>query len=122
MAWASKELKDRVAPKLRELAKSYGVSATVARNHGTLVLNVQKGKLDFATDYNNTSHLSTIQVNPYAVKEQFNDKSQEFLLKALEIMNDGNWDRSDMMTDYWDIGWYCDINIGKWDRPYTLTV
>jgi hypothetical protein len=22
------------------------------------------------------------------------------------------------MTDYFDVGWYIDINVGKWNKPY----
>jgi hypothetical protein len=25
------------------------------------------------------------------------------------------------MTDYFDVGWYIDIKIGKWDKPYNFT-
>ena len=35
-------------------------------------------------------------------------------------MNDGNHDRSDPQSDYFDVGWYVDVNIGKWNKPYTL--
>jgi hypothetical protein len=53
--------------------------------------------------------------------DHFDGKAKEFLDKAFEIMFEGNHDNSDIMTDYFDVGWYCDINIGKWDRPYTVT-
>jgi hypothetical protein len=32
----------------------------------------------------------------------------------------GNHDKSDVMTDYFNVGWYIDINIGKWDKPYKV--
>jgi hypothetical protein len=35
-------------------------------------------------------------------------------------MNAGNHNRSDAMTDYFDVGWYVDVNIGKWNQPYIL--
>jgi hypothetical protein len=35
-------------------------------------------------------------------------------------MNAGNWDKSDIQTDYFNVGWYIDVNIGKWNKPYTL--
>jgi len=35
-------------------------------------------------------------------------------------MNDGNWNRSDSSVDYFDVGWYIDINIGNWAKPYQL--
>ena len=33
----------------------------------------------------------------------------------------GNHNNSDISTDYFDVGWYIDINIGKWDKPYEVT-
>jgi hypothetical protein len=35
-------------------------------------------------------------------------------------MNAGNWDKSDIQTDYFDVGWYIDVNVGRWDKPYAL--
>jgi hypothetical protein len=32
----------------------------------------------------------------------------------------GNHNRSDIMSDYHDVGWYVDINIGQWNKPYIL--
>jgi hypothetical protein len=32
----------------------------------------------------------------------------------------GNHDRSDIQSDYFDVGWYVDINIGRWNKPYAL--
>jgi hypothetical protein len=30
------------------------------------------------------------------------------------------YDNSDIMTDYFDVAYYNNINIGKWDKPYEL--
>jgi hypothetical protein len=35
-------------------------------------------------------------------------------------MNDGNWDKSDIQSDYFNVGWYVDVNIGRWNKPYAL--
>jgi hypothetical protein len=35
-------------------------------------------------------------------------------------MNDGNHDNSDIQSDYFDVGWYISINVGRWDKPYEL--
>jgi hypothetical protein len=38
-----------------------------------------------------------------------------------DAMHGAGWyNNSDIMTDYFDIAWYVDINIGKWDKPYKL--
>ena len=35
-------------------------------------------------------------------------------------MNDGNHDNSEIQYDYFDVGWYIDVNIGRWNQPYQL--
>jgi hypothetical protein len=140
MAYVSKELKEHLAPKLRSLAKSYVLTATVAvHHHSTLVLNVSKGRIDFIKDNadtlyeknhwapdNEQDHERNLNRKYMQVSHHWTDlftgDAKEFLDKAFAIMHEGNHDNSDIMTDYWDVGWYTDINIGKWDKPYTLTV
>ena len=63
-----------------------------------------------------------LNVNSYWLQDHYSGKCREFLMQLRDIMNDGNHDRSDIQTDYFDIGWHIDINIGKWDKPYVLTV
>jgi hypothetical protein len=61
-------------------------------------------------------------VNIFWVKEHYAEKPEvrDFLLKVLEIINKGNYDKSDIMTDYFDVGFYVDLSIGQWDRPYEV--
>jgi hypothetical protein len=134
----SKENKDSKAPLLRALAKQYGLTATVAvRHHSTLQLNVSKGKIDFIANHADTvyktNHWAADKEKDYEYNktrkymqvshhwtDHFDGKAKEFLDKAFEIMFEGNHDNSDIMVDYHDVGWYCDINIGKWDKPYSV--
>lgn len=124
MAYISKADKDAKAVELRALAKQYGIKATVARRHSSvLVLNIGSGKIDFLGQFNDVDtnySTSYIQVNHYRISEDFTGIAQEFLLKAYEIMNEGNYNNSDLMSDYHDVGFYVDINIGRWDKGYAL--
>ena len=36
------------------------------------------------------------------------------------LNSDGWYDKSDAMTDYFDIAFYIWVNIGKWDKPYKV--
>ena len=125
MAYISKADKDAKAVELRALAKEYGIKATVARKHCyTIVLNIHGGKIDFygaLKEVDSNYSKTYIQVNPYWLDDQFNKGvAHEFLTKALEIMNRGNYDNSDIMSDYHDRGFYVDINIGQWNKAYAL--
>lgn len=133
MAYMSQSRKAEIAPKLKTILKKYGVKGTIAvRNGSTLVLNIKSGKLDFIGNYNKvvserpggfregTPASNSMSINPYWYQEQFNGKVKSFLSETFAVMNKGNWNRSDIQTDYFDVGWYCDINIGKWNTPYVL--
>lgn len=126
MAYISKEEKDKKAVLLRDLGKKYKVKLSVSRqNYATIVLTIYSGKIDFFSDYLWKKTLFVdgtqyIDVNPYYLCDQFNQDSKafEFLNQALNIMNHGNWNNSDIMTDYFDVGFYVTINIGKFKKPY----
>ena len=133
MAYISKELKAKLAPELRAICKKYGVKASVAvRNHSTLVLNISQGAIDFIGNTNqvvaarpggfrNGSPAErSIQVNPYWYSEHFDGTALKFLEEVFAVMNNGNWDKSDIQSDYFNVGWYNDVNVGRWDRPYAL--
>jgi len=42
------------------------------------------------------------------------------LSRAGEIGQFHNWDNSDIQTDYFDVNYYFDIAIGKWDKPFQI--
>ncbi len=137
MAFMSQEKKAQLAPRIKRICEKYGVKATLAvRHHSTLVLNVKSGKIDFIESYNRVcgdpmrarpSHLpfqpakNYLDVNPYHYQSHFDGRALDFLKEVIPAMNDGNHDRSDIQTDYFDVGWYIDVNIGRWDRPYEKT-
>lgn len=139
MAYVSQDLKAKLAPAIKAICKKHGVKATIAvNNHSTLVLNIKSGKIDFienfiATDAN-VNHgrkmsqdqidyirkNKSLDVNPYWYQEHFNGDALAFLQEVLPVMNTGNHNNSDAQIDYFDVGWYVDVNIGKWDKPYVV--
>ena len=113
MAYMSQEHKAKLAPTIKAICKKYGIKATLSvRNHSSLVLTVKQGPIDFGGD--------RIQVNPYWYHEHFSGKAKSFLAEVLKAMNVGNHDNSDIQTDYFDVGWYVDVNIGRWNKPYVV--
>lgn len=127
MAYMSQEKKAKIAPVIKSILKKYKVKGSLAvRNHSTLVLNLKSGSIDFIANYGNTPEARMdaekfgIQVNPYWYKDHFTGKAKAFLSEVIPAMNCGNHDNSDAMTDYFDVGWYVDVNIGRWNKPYTV--
>ena len=133
MAYVSQELKAELAPAVKAVLKKYGVKGTLSvRHYSTLVLNVKSGSIDFIGNFNETVALRPggfrdgkpvnrddyLQVNVYWAHEHFSGEAKDFLREVLAAMNDGNWDQSDIQSDYFNVGWYVDVNIGKWNKPY----
>ena len=129
MAYMSQDNKKKLAPKIKSICKKYGVKASLGvDNHSTLVLNVNSGSIDFFGDTTNRANTTNYEVdnghmsvNPYWYKEHFTGKALAFLSEVIPAMNVGNFDKSDIMTDYFHVGWYVDVNVGRWNKPYTLT-
>ena len=124
MAYMNQEKKAKIAPTVNEILKRYGVKGSLrVRNHLTLVLTVRSGTIDFNRDYGVPYGKSErhIQVNPYHYKSHFTGTALQFLSEVIPAMNSGNHDNSNAQIDYFDVGWYTDINIGEWDKPYQLT-
>jgi hypothetical protein len=134
MAYMNQERKAQLAHGIKAICKKYDVKASLAvRNHSTLVLTIKQGSIDFIGNFNEVcakiprpEHLpfrpadKSIDVNPYWYHEHFSGTALAFLKEIIPAMNAGNHDRSDIQTDYFDVGWYIDVNIGRWDKPYAL--
>ena len=137
MAYISQEKKAELAPAIKAVLKKYGMKGTIGvRNHSTLVVNVSQGPLDIignmfeikqakpnpypGTEYAKPAYM---QVNEHWIGENYSGKCKEFLEALKDAMKGPTWyDRSDIQTDYFDTAWYLDINIGKFNLPYVLTV
>jgi hypothetical protein len=133
MAYMNQEKKAALAPTIKAILKKYGIKGSIAvRNHMTLVVNIKSGKIDFIENYlqNNDSFNADqvaylrkeqcMDINPYWYQDHFTGDAKAFLSELLPAMNVGNHNNSDIQTDYFDVGWYVDVNIGQWNKPYEL--
>jgi len=111
MAYFSQECKKTMQPKIKALLKEYNIKGSLSvRHYSTVILTLKEGTIDFEGESGS--------VNTYYLKEHYQGVAREFLLKAKAILNADNFDKSDSQTDYFHVGWYADIRIGKWDKPY----
>ena len=122
----NQEKKQKISSKLKPVLKKYGLKGSLSvRNHMTLVLNVTAGSIDFVSNMNRvvgrqTFASDSIQVNHYWYHEHFDGVAKKALREIIDAMNTDNHDRSDIQSDYFDVGHYIDVNIGKWNKPYQV--
>jgi len=133
MAYISQEQKKEKLKKLKPLFKKYKVRATVSiRNYSTLSLNIWESPYDFMGQHfeykkKNPGLFSNLTKENYEEIylgarsidfKEFQGNAKKFLIEANAVLQESNYDKSDSMTDYFDIGFYVKINIGNSEKPY----
>jgi hypothetical protein len=118
MAYMSQDRKKELTPAIKAVLKKYNLKGSISvDNYSSLIVTISSGDIDFLKD----SGHGHISVNTYWIADHFTGRAKDCLLELKAAMMTGNHDNSDIMTDYFDVGWYIDIKIGKWDKPYNFT-
>ena len=138
MAFMSQQKKQSIAQNLKKAlgtnAKTRGFKYSLGvRNHSTIVMRIPSGTIDFLGDYMRTVDTSSdirdrwvhepltyLDINEHSITRCFSGDVLKVLKTIVACLNDGNHDNSDIMTDYFDVGWYIRISIGSFDKPYIL--
>lgn len=111
--------KDQVAQKRAELKKAFpDCKFSVRKNahSSTLQISLLRSKIEVRTNLSE----GVQSLNSYWLKESehLNDYGKKLFQEVKRVANRGNHDNSDPMTDYFDVGWYLDLSIGDYGRPY----
>lgn len=133
MAYFNQQMKQEKAPIIKAILKKYGLKGSLrVYNHSSFNLLITEGGIDFLKNYketlsknrgyDNIEKITEPYVNIYWIEDHYSGVARDCLVELRSAMNKGNHDNSDAMTDYFDVGWYTDINIGKYEKPYKLIV
>ena len=87
----------------------------VRRDYLSLSISIIKAPFELRNDQNNAYE----QVNQYWIESRENKQSIPPLKKIFEIANKNNYNRSDVQSDYFDVGYYLNISIGHFGKPFT---
>lgn len=117
MAYMNQAKKALLAPMIKAVLSKHKVKGTISvRNNLTLVVTLKSGPFaivdkDGKAEYN---------INHYWIDDYYTGKVKDFLIELKDAMNKLNYDRSDIMSDYHDVGYYIDIKVGS-EKPYVVT-
>lgn len=135
MAYMSQERKAQIAPKVKAILKKYHLKGSLSvSNRSTLVLTIKSGVIDFISNFNKTcgadpymqargrSFVATdyVDVNVYHYRDHFSGQAFRAIDELYKAMMTGNHNNSRIEVDYFDVGWYVNIHIGRWNKPYEL--
>jgi hypothetical protein len=136
MAYMNQERKQKITKALKPILAKYKVKGSLSvRNHSTIVLTLKSGAIDFIGNSNRVcgndfyqvqrgfkpTTSGYDQVNPYWFQDHYDGDAKAFLTEAFKALKSADWyDESDAMIDYFNIAYYVDVNIGKWNSPYVV--
>ncbi|PNX49312.1 MAG: hypothetical protein BV459_00230 [Thermoplasmata archaeon M11B2D] len=142
MAYVSKEKKAKIRAELKKVVPKDWKWSLAVDNHSTIVMTVYSApvdlmaeyarvvmdKLKYKTDYHSVEaykRLSAnaptyVDVNPYWFRDYF-DETLEVIENIMSALNTDNYNNSDIQADYFDVGHYVDLNLGRWNKPFVYT-
>lgn len=89
------------------------------REYSMLCVTILKAPIDLIPV--NQEGREYAQVNHYYVQGSFQTREAEmYIQKIINICNENNFDKSDRMTDLHHVGYYFDLKVGTWDKPFLL--
>ena len=136
MAYMNQERKAKITKMLKPILAKYKVKGSLSvRNHSTIVLTLKSGAIDFIGNSNRVcgndfyqvqrgfkpTTSGYDQVNPYWFQDHYDGDAKAFLTEAFKALKSADWyDETNAMIDYFNIAYYVDVNIGKWNSPYIV--
>ena len=135
MAYISAEDVKHIRNELKKEFPQYKFS--VSRDHWLGVnINFMKGprfaEYEYFDKYTHETKMDNLdgyhQINHFHTKDFYGEENAKILDKVSEIAhtapakNGGKvwYNKSDAMTDYFDIAYYVSISVGKWNKDYEI--
>ncbi len=116
MAYMNKEKKAKIVEAVKAVLPKGWKATFAVRHYSTIVMTVQSAPLDLAETFQlsdwekENSHFS---INPYRPINRVKDIAlRDSIQKVVDALNTDNHDNSDVMTDYFDVGHYVDLQFG----------
>lgn len=120
MAYMSQEKKQAIAKELKKVIPAGWKYTLKVENHTLIRLTFRAGPVDLMAKL--TKQVSGYaQLNEFYLERAFNDPEiVKVMVAAAKALNTGNFDNSDIMSDYTHVGHYVAMQIGDFDKPYNV--
>lgn len=113
-----------IAQKIREYVKAAypDCKFSVTTHYASMCSEIRVALMSgpYAAIVNGADH---VQINQYHIERDkaLTDWARAVLLDVNDCIRSYHYDDCDSMVDYFDVNFYYDLAVGKWDKPYTVT-
>lgn len=126
MAYVSQEKKAKIAAALKQVVPAGWKYSLAVRHHSTIVMTISAAPVDIIgamkpTPYLDPKTATYVDLNHYHYRDHIADQDvADTFGKIIGALNTDNFDNSDPMTDYFHVGHYVDVKIGRYDKPFQV--
>ena len=125
MAYMNQVKKQLIAAALKPVIPASWKWSLSVRSHMTICLTISSAPDDLLAmvqrvggERARPAPLTYARLNTHHPESFADGEMLETFRQIVAALNAGNHDRSDIMTDYFDVGHYVDLQLGRWDRPF----
>lgn len=124
MAYMNQKKKAKIVAEVKKVLPKGWKATFAVYNYSTLRCTIRSAPLDLKETFHRAREdWDFLTINTYHAEKQCKNKeTAEILEKIIDALNTDNYDRSDIMTDYFDVGHYIDLQFGSWDKPFVNTL
>ena len=120
MDYMDQTKKAAIAAALKKVVPAGWKYSLRVRNHLSIDMTIQSAPVDLLAAFGDHYQVNTYHYDRHLEKNGRADLVPVFdaIVAALNL---GNHDNSDIQTDYFDVGHYVTLSIGRWDKPFVCT-
>jgi hypothetical protein len=89
-------------------------------NHSSIHVSVVNAPYQMIADGEHTTTFMHSHNIDHCDKYVDVDRAKKDLHKMFDIINVNNFDKSDAMSDYFHVGFYCHLSVGSWEKPFSV--
>ncbi len=123
MAYMDQTKKAAIVAELKKvMPKDWKYSLRV-HHHSSITLTIFSAPVDLIELHAQKDQWTNgyIQLNEYYLERQYSGDVLEILKAIRAALNTGNWDKSDIQTDYFNVGHYAYMHIGSFEKTFVCT-
>jgi hypothetical protein len=121
MAYMDQKRKAEIAAALKKVVPKDWKYSLAVRHHSTIVMTIRTAPVErIALNLRKEKNPDYIKINEYYPEKEFDGRILPIFQNIKDAMMKGNHNNSDIMTDYFDVGWYIDIQVGEWNKPFKV--
>lgn len=127
MAYVDQAKKQKIAAALKRVVPAGWKYSLAVDHHSTIVMTISSAPFDLIGAYTGNEYFDPkktthIQVNTCHPRSGLADECvADVFEKIVDALNTDNHDNSDSITDYFDVGHYVSLNLGRWNKPFMCT-